>query len=163
VRTPARLLAAALAASLILAACGGSGGEGTSSGSRIDLPAGHGAVRVIDGWVRTLRKGDVTAAAAYFALPSVVQNGTPPLELATRTDAIEFNRSLPCGAVLVRVRPRGRFIAATFRLTERPGPGTCGSGVGGIARTAFLIRDGKIVQWRRLPDAGSEAPSGPIV
>lgn len=160
--TPARLLAAALAASLALAACGGGDGESTTT-ARIDLPSGHRAVRVIDRWVRTLRKGDVRAAAGYFALPSIVQNGTPPLELKTRADAIEFNRSLPCGAVLIGTRPRGRFIAASFRLTERPGPGTCGSGVGGVARTAFLIRDGKIVQWRRLPDTGREPPSGPII
>jgi hypothetical protein len=162
VSTPARLLPAALGVSLALAACGG-GEPSTSARAGIELPSGHRAVRVIDAWVTTLRKGDVAAAAGYFALPSVVQNGTPPLELETRTDAVEFNRSLPCGAVLIRARPLGRFIAATFRLTERPGPGTCGSGVGGIARTAFLIRDGKIAQWRRLPDTGRERPTGPVV
>jgi hypothetical protein len=161
VSTPARLLPAALGVSLALAACGG-GGESTSAPAGTKLPSGHRAVRVIDDWVTTLRKGDVRSAAGYFALPSVVQNGTPPLKLETVTDAVEFNRSLPCGAVLIRALPLGRFIAATFRLTERPG-GDCGPGVGGLARTAFLIRDGKIVQWRRLPEAGREDRSGPVI
>jgi hypothetical protein len=141
--------------------CGGDGDEGETAAG---LPPGHGPVRLIERWVDTLSAGDVTGAAAFFELPSVVQNGTPPIELTTREDVIGFNRSLPCGAELVGARRLGRYIAATFRLTERPGSGECGTGVGGLARTAFLIRDGKIVQWRRLPDAPStDEPSGPVV
>lgn len=118
---------------------------------------------MIDGWVTTLREGDIEEAASYFAIPSVAQNGTPPLRLDTRDEVIAFNIALPCGARLTRAEPARRFIIATFRLTERPG-GNCGQGVGGTARTAFLIRDDKIAQWRRLPDrAGDAAPSGPIV
>ncbi len=109
---------------------------------------------VIEGWTEALSEGDVAAASDYFAVPSVAQNGTAPLTLRTRDDITAFNRSLPCGAELVRARPAGRFIAATFRLTERPG-GSCGPGSGNLARTAFVIENGKIVQWRRLPD-----PSG---
>ena len=155
------LISACCAGLLALAAsgCGGGNGNGSETAA-IELPPGHASVLVIDEWVRTLDKGDVEGAAEFFALPSVVQNGTPPLTLHSRADAVEFNRSLPCGAKLVGAKPRGRFIAATFRLSERPGPGTCGAGVGGIARTAFLIRDGKIVQWRRLPDSGQTGPTG---
>ena len=108
-------------------------------------------VRVIQEWVDALRRGDVESAAQYFALPSIAQNGTPPITLDTRADAIGFNRSLPCGARLVRAVPRGEAIAATFRLTERQG-GDCGPGVGELARTVFVIREGKIAEWRRLPD-----------
>jgi hypothetical protein len=147
------LLAVALAAAL-LASCGGDDSEQLE---------GHESVAVIEGWVEALRDGDVAAAADYFALPSLAQNGTAPLTLRTRGDVTAFNRSLPCGAELLRARPDGRFIAATFRLTERPG-GSCGSGTGNLVRTAFVVKDGKIVQWRRLPDppsGGSE--SGPIV
>jgi hypothetical protein len=162
VSTSARMLPAALVVSLALASCGGDGEASTSGAAGIDVPSGHRAVKVIDAWVTTLRKGDVAGAAGYFALPSVVQNGTPPLKLETETDAVEFNRSLPCGAILIRAKPLGRLIAATFRLTERPG-GDCGPGVGGLARTAFLIRDGKILQWRRLPEAGRKGRTGPIV
>jgi len=121
-------------------------------------------VIVIAGWVNSLRHGNVNRAAGFFALPSVVQNGEAPFTLRNRAQAVAFNRSLPCGARLVRARPVGGVIAATFRLTERPG-GACGAGVGLLARTAFVIRDGKIFQWRRLPNVGSgqQRPSGPVV
>jgi hypothetical protein len=119
-------------------------------------------VIVIEGWVDALAKGDVDGAAGYFALPSVVENGTAPLTLRSRADAVAFNESLPCGAKLVGARPAGRFIAATFRLTQRPG-GDCGSGVGELARTAFVVRGGKIVQWRRLPNPPRQGGGGPII
>ncbi len=162
-------LRAALAlvlATLALGACGGDDdAPSTEPEGRIELPAGHGSVAVIDDWSRTLSDGDIEGAADYFALPSVVSNGTPPIELSTRDEIVDFNRALPCGAELVGARPLGRLIAATFRLTERPGAGECGPGTGNLARTAFLIRDDEIVQWRRLPDARLEQdePSGPIV
>ena len=155
-----------LAALALLAAVGLPVGCGGSDGSEAHVPGGadHEAVQVIEAWVDELRAGHVAAAARYFAFPSGVQNGTPPITLQGREDAVAFNRSLPCGARLVRARPLGRYIAATFRLTERPGAGSCGSGTGNLARTAFVVRDGKIVQWRRLPDPGGAAePQGPVV
>jgi hypothetical protein len=155
------LAAAALLSIPALAGCGSGGEDSTATAG---LPPGHASVLVIDEWVKTLSRGDVSGAADLFALPSVVENGTSPVSLRSRSDAILFNRSLPCGAKLVRARPKGPLIAATFRLTERPG-GDCGSGVGELARTAFLIRDGKIVEWRRLPNPPGRgtSPSGPIV
>jgi hypothetical protein len=81
----------------------------------------------------------------------VVENGTPPIRITTRREARLFNRSLPCGARLLRAEAAGRFITATFRLTERPG-GACGAGAGRTARTTFVIRDGKIAEWRRVSD-----------
>jgi hypothetical protein len=147
-----------VAAAALLASCGGGDvNKPLLPAGRPSLPAGHQAVAVIEGWVDTLAKGDVEGAAGYFAVPSVVENGLPPVTLRSHADAVAFNRSLPCGAKLLRARPLGRFIAATFRLTERPG-GDCGSGSGQLARTAFVIRDGKIVQWRRLPNP--PAPGG---
>src|SRR2546423_6985767 len=118
---------AGLACAIVLVACGGGGGSSSSEGS--GLPPGHSGVKVIEGWVDTLRKGDVQGAAGYFALPSVVQNGTAPIVLHTRAEAVAFNDALSCGARLLRARPAGHFINATFRLTDRPGGG-CGSGVG---------------------------------
>jgi hypothetical protein len=156
---PAAAAAILGVAAALLVSCGG--GDESSEPS---LPAGHEGLKVIEGWVETLAKGDVEGAAGYFALPSVVENGTAPLTLRSRADAIAFNDSLPCGAKLLRARPVDRFIAATFRLTERPG-GDCGSGVGELARTAFVVRDGKIVQWRRLPNppGNQGGGGGPIV
>ena len=159
---PAVLAALALLAAAALAGCGGDDGSDVDLG--IEVPEGsHDQVVVIGAWVETLSDGDVEHAADFFALPSTVENGTPPLQLSTHNDAVAFNRSLPCGAELVRARPDGPLITATFRLTERPG-GDCGPGVGGLARTSFRIEDDKITEWRRLPDAGGEpAPGGPVV
>src|SRR5687767_14865512 len=137
VRIPAmapRFLARALLlASFALSACGGTQERTTSS-----IPGGADLddVTVIDEWSRTLRDGDVEGAAALFALPSVAQNGLP-VQIEDFTDAVRFNASLPCGAVLVRAVPDGELTVATFELTERPGPGTCGFGAGETAQTAF--------------------------
>ena len=124
------------------------------------------AVRVIDEWSDALRAGDVDKAASYFKLPSLAQNGTPPLELQTKKEVIAFNEALPCGAKLTRAEPQGKFVVATFELTERPGRGECGAGAGETARTAFVIEDEKISQWIRAVDEPGEAEpvqTGPIV
>jgi hypothetical protein len=111
-------------------------------------------VSVIRGWADALRAGHVNAAAGYFAVPALVLDGTNPLRrLGDRNAIKEFNRALPCGAKLVGAkRGQGSFVVATFRLTERPGAGTCGTGVDHLAATAFLIEDHHIVQWLRGPD-----------
>jgi hypothetical protein len=156
VRIPRPTLPALLALAL-LAGCGGSADTNSVPGGADPADA-----HVIDAWVTTLSKGDVKGAASYFAVPSVAQNGTPPIRLATRARVIAFNAALPCGARLIRAEPAGHFVAATFRLTDRPG-GACGAGTGGTARTAFAIKDGKIVEWRRLPDRAPRRPTGPVV
>ena len=154
-------LARRVAVLLIAATVAGCGGSGDSQPRRSTPHAERGAAAVIRAWAETLRRGDVRAAAEFFALPSIVSNGTPPVELHTRADARLFNSSLPCGARLIKTTSSGRFTTATFRLTERPGPGTCGSGTGLLARTTFVIRGGKIQQWRRV--ANVPAPSGRTV
>ncbi len=119
-------------------------------------------VAVIDDWARTLREGDVEGAAEFFALPSLAQNG-PTLRIEEIEDARLFNSSLPCGAILIEAVPKGELTIATFELTERPGPGSCGTGTGATAKTAFEIEDGKIVEWRRVADEGGDgaAPRAP--
>jgi hypothetical protein len=134
------------------------------------------AVSVIRGWSDALRRGDVGAAARYFALPSVMINGADAsgdalvITIASRDDAVAANASLPCGARLVSADQRGRYVNALFRLTGRPGPGgsSCGSGVGETARTNFVIAHGRILEWIRAPDdpgdngkanGGSTAPA----
>ena len=146
-----------------IAGCGGGGGQtitGTVSQSgQVAGNADPGDVKVIEGWVTALRKGDVNGAATYFAIPSVAQNGLL-FHIRTPGEARAFNASLPCGALLIRAKRRGNLTVATFRLTERPGPGTCGAGVGETASTAFLIRDGKIAQWRRVAGGGGGGGGG---
>jgi hypothetical protein len=169
---------------LALAGCG-DGGGGDPNPDRFDLttprqepvPEGEGGgdaadeprraprrqVAVIRGWADALRRGNVARANTYFRIPSRVSNGGPPLELRSKAAVDVFNRTLPCGARLVsaELRPDG-FVLATFRLTERPGRGECGTGTGELARTLFDIERGKIVQWLRAVDPGepSEGPGG---
>ena len=164
------IAAAILAALALLAtssiACGGGDGDETTA-----IPGGADpeAATVIDEWAQRLSEGDIAGAAEYFAVPSVAENGVT-LEIENPADARLFNESLPCGAELVEATEEGELTLATFRLTERPGPGTCGQGVGGTAQTEFRIADGLISEWRRVvPESGGggegtgpEAPSNPI-
>src|SRR5215210_6015315 len=141
---------------LMASACG--------SGSRTATtpPAAARDVAVIRGWADALRHGRLERAARYFAIPSTVSNGTSPIELTSRDDVRFFNRTLPCGAKVLHAEDTGAYVVATFRLTERPGPGSCGSGVGGEASTAFLIRRHRIKEWRRVVEPAPDAtPSGP--
>ena len=124
-------------------------------------PASKRDVAVIRGWADALRHGHVERAVRYFAIPSVVSNGTAPIRLTSRDDVRFFNRTLPCGAKVLRVEDTGAFVVATFRLTERPGRGRCGAGVGGEASTAFLIRHRRIVQWRRVIEPAPATPAQP--
>jgi limonene-1,2-epoxide hydrolase len=113
-------------------------------------------VRVVRAWADALRRGDVRGAARFFALPSVVSNGTPPVKLESRAAVRIFNRLLPCGAKAIDSEPAAHgFFIVTFRLTERPGRGRCGSGTGETARTAFRVRDDHITEWLRVPDVES--------
>jgi hypothetical protein len=119
-------------------------------------------VEVIRAWADTLRSGNVEGAADYFAIPSVVENGAGPIRIDSAERAVAFNASLPCGAELIRAESEGEFTTATFRLTERPGPGQCGSGTGETAETAFVIEGGKIVEWRRVALSTPSAPDSPV-
>ena len=168
-RTTAWLASAAGA--LALGACGGGDddpkpaakaeqrSDPTPSPEPAETKLDQADVRIVRAWADTLRRGDVRDAARYFAVPSTVANGTVPLELETRAQARFFNRALPCGAKLIRTEPAsGGFFIATFRLTERPGKGECGSGTGETARTAFRVRGDQITDWLRVQDIPS-APS----
>jgi hypothetical protein len=121
------------------------------------------AVAVIDDWAQTLSEGDVDGAAGFFAIPSIAVNGLT-LRIEDVADARRFNASLPCGATLKEAVAEGDLTIATFELTERPGPGTCGSGTGAEARTAFRIENGKITEWRRVaagPGGSEDARPAP--
>ena len=57
-------------------------------------------------------------------------------------DVRQFNRTLPCGAKLLRTRRSAAdgFVVAVFRLTERKNaPAPCGQGVGAQTSVAFEI------------------------
>ena len=133
------------------------------------------AIKVIRMWTDALRMSDVRTASALWAVPSKVQNGTPVLTLGSLADVRLFNDSLSCGSRLVAAQgAKNGFTIATFELTTRPGA-DCGTGTGNDARTAILVRDGKIAEWYRLPDdpdaprapqprpAAPEEPDAPII
>src|SRR3954447_10528609 len=107
--------------------------------------------RVIKGWSDELRHGHVTAAARYFSLPSLVSNGTPGfVVLDSLLDVKTFNAGLPCGAKLIATRRSvEHFVVGTFKLTERPGRGECGTGTGSTVAVAFMIRNAHITHWVR--------------
>ena len=167
-RRPRQLLLLSVV-SITLVGCGGGGSHSTTTAVRTTTPAysppakdysnyyppgTHKAsaaqTRVITRWSNELRAGHVRRAAAYFALPVIVQNATPPLRLTSRRQVLEWNRTLPCGAHVVKIIAGAQYAVATFVLTERPGsPSGCGS-TGRLAATAFLIRHDKIVEWRRV-------------
>jgi hypothetical protein len=155
------------AAALMAAGCGGSGHSKHSSttttggGAKPARHADSAQVRVIRGWVDSLRAGHVNAAASYFAVPSIVQNDSPLIKLRSVAQVRAFNAALPCGAKLKRTFRSGRYVAAVFVLTDRPGGG-CGTGVGQQAATAFRIRGGKIVEWRRVPLPGEPPAPSPL-
>jgi hypothetical protein len=113
----------------------------------------------IRGWADALRHGHVDRAASFWAVPAVYSNGAGLLKLTSADDVRQANAELPCGAKVESTRrdPNDRdFVVTTFVLTERPGPGTCGQATGQRARTTFLIRHHKIVEWLRLPDPPEE-------
>ncbi len=154
---------------LAIAGCGGGGGDKAASTPAPTTPPEHSAatpepevdaadLAVVRAWADTLRRGDVAGASEKFALPSLVSNGTSPIRLRTREQVRFFNRTLPCGAKVMdaEVAPH-RFMIVTFTLTERPGKGSCGTGAGQTARTAFRVRDGLITDWLRVPDEAAAA------
>ena len=131
-------------------------------------PAAVSARRVINDWLKALRRGDVKRAAHYFALPSKFHNATPVLTVNNEQERLAVNLSLSCGAVATEMGGAGVYTIVTFRLTERKG-GNCGTGVGGKARGAIRVERRRIKEWYRLPDdpGGAQqappAPSGPSV
>jgi hypothetical protein len=110
--------------------------------------------RVIRGWVEALNAGEYERAADFFARGAVVEQ-IVEARLTDRKSAIAFNRGLPCRADLTDVEDEGRSVLGAFRLREgrRPGTESCKNGE---ARVRFVIRRGKIREWRQLP--GSSLP-----
>ena len=109
--------------------------------------------RVIRGWLLSLERMDYTQAAYYFAPNALIDQGHP-YRLKSRSEALQFNASLPCRADLIALRGGGHasHVLATFRLRRGPG-GKCS----GLTRVRYTIENGKFTAWRQLPDsAGPE-------
>ena len=118
-------------------------------------PAADASRRVINSWLKALRRGHIKTAAHYFALPSKFQNATPVLTVNTEQERLAVMMSLPCGAAATAMGGAGAYTIVKFRLTRRPG-GVCGAGVGGTARGAIRVERRLIKEWYRLPDQPSD-------
>ena len=142
--------AAGLLVCAVLTGCGSSGKHATA---RTPGGADPAATQVVRAWADALRHGHIDQAANLFALPSSVQTlpGAPLEVVEAHADAVAFNLTLPCGGTLVKATQRGRYVDALFLLSDRPGS-RCDA-PGSTARAAFLVRNGKIAEWRRV---GSE-------
>lgn len=158
------LAALALASAPALSSCGASDDE-PRLGEPGDVPADAGVgpeadrspdERVIRGWSRAVNLGEYERAASFFERGAIVEQ-IAEVRLATRADAIDFNRSLPCRADVTDVQDERRATLAAFRLREGR-TGECADG--GRARVRFVIRDGKIREWRQLPTPPS--PPGEV-
>jgi len=168
-RTAAALAAVVAACSILAAGCGATSlfhaGLEPSVAVPTRVPAGD--VRVIRDWANALRAGNIHAAARYFEIPSIFFDGEDPaIELRTVAQVEAANAALTCGARFISAREEGGYVNALFRLTNRPGPGGaggCGAGTGQTARTDFLIRNGRILEWLRAPDqsGGNSTPTQP--
>lgn len=135
---------------------------------RADGDAPEEDVQVVRSWLEELSAGEVERAATRFAIPARFQNFSSVAVIRTRAEALAVTDSLPCGAEMTEAGGADGFVVYEARLTERPG-GACGAGTGGVVRGAVLVRDGRMVEWYRLPDrsrprSGEQViPDGPIV
>ena len=144
---------------VLIAGCGGGGGATDTTVTKAapvppapqPAPKVHGDVAVIRAWADRLRNGDVEGASQLWNVPATIANGGAPEVLDSGQLVRAFNETLPCGARLISTKKDGPRIIATFKLTERTGGSGCGNGVGHRASTSFLIRNGKIVEWLRVP------------
>src|SRR5688572_29008198 len=114
---------------------------------------------ILAGWARALRNDNGERAATFFSVPVIIAQGAA-VRLDTAEEIRAFNVSLPCGARLLHVGPSGRFIVATFLLTERPRH-SCDT-PGQRERVAIVLRGRKIADWRQVPPVPG-APPGPEV
>ena len=174
-----RLATVLFLALFALAGCGGGGdGDGDRAAKRTATPTATPKPRplpgealekpptgpvteaekaVIRGWADALRQGDVERASGYWRAPAIAANGSQPFRLVTMRAIRQFNEGLTCGARFESAERDKVYVVATFRLTgRRDRPGACAQGVGHRARTIFLLRGGKIVQWIRAADPPSE-------
>jgi len=147
VRGRATLLVALLAG---VTACGGSDGDRADEPG----PGPQGDERVIRGWNDAVNAGDFDRAGDYFERGATVEQ-QGEIKLNTPDDAEAFSRSLPCRSDVTDVDSEDGSSIAAFRLREGR-DGDCAAG--GTARVRFVIRDGKIREWRQLPEA--PAPEG---
>jgi hypothetical protein len=120
--------AGAALAALVLVAAGCAGAAPSDS-------------EVIRGWSTAVNDADYERAGSFFAAGAVVEQQPLELRLPDQAAAARFSSGLPCRADVTDVEDEGRS-------------GACAEG--GRARVRFVIREGKIAEWRQLPETPGE-------
>jgi len=105
--------------------------------------------KVIRGWAAAVNDGSYDAAASFFARGAIVEQ-SQAVRLATREQAVAFNRSLPCRSTVTGVREEGRTTVASFKL--RVGPAGTRANCDSTVRVRFTIERGKFTVFRQLPE-----------
>lgn len=134
-----RLAPLAVALALAVAGCDGDYDGGAPRPERPE--------QVVRAWIAALNAGDFDRAAGLFARGAIVEQ-TQQVRLPDRAAAEAFNRGLPCRADVTDIEGEGGRLLADFRLREGR-DGQCAEG--GSAQVRFVIRDGKIREWRQIP------------
>ena len=138
-------LAAILAVTVLVSACGGHSARSAEDTARA--------------WSAALNTSDNEAAANLFAPGTeIIQNDD--FLLQTHREAVQWNAGLPCGGRIIRVIHQSKDqVLVVFRLTERPGH-HCDA-PGSRAAAVFRVEHGKIVLWRQtIPPEETPAPTG---
>lgn len=107
-------------------------------------------------WIKALNADDNEAAADLFADDARVMLRGGSGVLHSHSDALRFAQALPCSARIISVSTDDDVAVATVELGDRLVT-RCG-GFGETSRTAFQVRDGRIVVWR---DLGPPPPPPP--
>ena len=108
---------------------------------------------VIRGWSKAVNDADYKRAGSFFAAGAVVEQQPLELRLPDQAAAARFSSGLPCRADVTDVEDEGRSSLAVFSL-RKGRSGACAEG--GRARVRFVIRAGKIAEWRQLPETPGE-------
>lgn len=140
---PALVLGACLL--VLMGACGG--GDRSPEG-------------VVRAWSRAIDAGDDDSAADLFASGAEVVQGGRVTRLRTHADAVTWNAGLPCSGTIVALAERGEVVRATFLLDDRQGS-PCDA-PGEQATAIFRVRDGKIVLWHQVDEAGVPGPTATV-
>ena len=155
---PIRGVAALGAGLTLLVGCGGAERPAPAPPGERTAPAPRGASaeeRVVRGWNAAVRATDFERAGSYFAPRAIIEQGGAAVRLPSRRAAIAFSAGLPCRARVTGVRAERRSTLATFALSDGEAQRCSGR-----ARVRFVIRDGKIREWRQLPEPGQVPPPG---
>lgn len=106
---------------------------------------------IILSWARALSTGNHPRAADFYAPDAHVALSGVDILLPARRDAIAFHDDVPCSVEVEKLAASGNEIEATIILADRDGR-ECG--ISGRSTSFFLLKNGRIKEWREIPEGG---------